>query len=117
MFASINGPGDRYERSQHTLDPSELEVPAADFGPNRVSSQPHITPSFKELVAAKYDGSKKRGRGLGRPRKAVEIVRLLLEMATQNTGLGFTRLRDALNNPDDQIGRATVEGHPRSLPA
>jgi hypothetical protein len=38
-------------------------------------------------VAAKYDGSKKRG--LGRPRKAVEIVRLLLEMATQNTVIGL----------------------------
>ena len=49
---------------------------------------------YRELVAAKYNGSKKRGPG--RPRKAAEIVRLLLEMATQNTGWGYTRLRDAL---------------------
>src|SRR5450755_3079588 len=38
---------------------------------------------YRELVAAKYDGSNKRGPG--RPKKAPEIVRLLLEMATRNT--------------------------------
>ena len=51
---------------------------------------------YRELVAAKYDGTKKRGPG--RPKKAAEIVRLLLEMATRNTTWGYTRLRDALNN-------------------
>jgi hypothetical protein len=50
---------------------------------------------YRELVAAKYDGSKKRGPG--RPRQSVEIVRLVLEMAARNTGWGYTRLRDALN--------------------
>ncbi|HZL17336.1 MAG TPA: hypothetical protein VFG23_06295 [Polyangia bacterium] len=39
---------------------------------------------YRELVAARYDGSKKRRPG--RPRKAAEIVRLLLEMARQNPG-------------------------------
>ena len=62
---------------------------------------------YRELVAAKYDGSKKRGPG--RPKKAAEIVRLLLEMATRNTGWGYTRLRDALNNLGFEIGRTTVE--------
>jgi putative transposase len=62
---------------------------------------------YRELVAAKFDGSKKRGPG--RPRKGEEIVRLLLEMAKQNTGWGYTRLRDALNNLGYQIGRTTVE--------
>jgi hypothetical protein len=60
---------------------------------------------YRELVAAKYDGSKKRGPG--RPKKAAEIVRLLLEMATRNTGWGYTRLRDALNNLGYKIGRTT----------
>jgi transposase len=62
---------------------------------------------YRELVAAKYDGNKKRGPG--RPRKAAEIVRLLLEMATRNTGWGYTRLRDALNNLGYKIGRTTVQ--------
>jgi putative transposase len=39
---------------------------------------------YRELVAKKYDGSARRGPG--RPRTAAEIVRLLVEMATRNTG-------------------------------
>jgi hypothetical protein len=35
------------------------------------------------LVAAKYDGSKNHGPG--RPKKAAQIERLLLEMAKRNT--------------------------------
>jgi len=62
---------------------------------------------YRELVAAKYDGSKKRGPG--RPKKAAEIVRLLLEMATRNTTWGYTRLRDALNNVGYDIGRTTIQ--------
>jgi transposase InsO family protein len=62
---------------------------------------------YRELVAATYDGNKKSGPG--RPRKAAEIVRLLLEMATRNTGWGYTRLRDALNNLGYKIGRTTVQ--------
>ena len=62
---------------------------------------------YRELVAAKYDGSKKRVPG--RPKKASEIVRLLLEMATQNTTWGYTRLRDALKNLGYDIGRTTVQ--------
>jgi len=46
---------------------------------------------YRELVAKKYDGSARRGPG--RPRTAAEIVRLLVEMATRNTGWGYTRLR------------------------
>ncbi|MEP6654336.1 MAG: hypothetical protein ABJA82_13320, partial [Myxococcales bacterium] len=57
---------------------------------------------YRELVAAKYDGTKKGGPG--RPKKAAEIVRLLLEMATRNTPWGYTRLRDALNNVGYDIG-------------
>ena len=62
---------------------------------------------YREMVAAKYDGSKKRVPG--RPKKASEIVRLLLEMATQNTTWGYTRLRDALKNLGYDIGRTTVQ--------
>ena len=62
---------------------------------------------YRDLVAAKYDGSKKRGPG--RPKKAAEVVRLLLEMATQNTTWGYTRLRDALHNVGYDIGRTTVQ--------
>jgi hypothetical protein len=50
----------------------------------------HNSSLYRELVAAKYDGSKKRG-GPGRPTKAAELERLLLEMATRNTTWGYTR--------------------------
>jgi len=62
---------------------------------------------YRELVAAKYDGSKKHGPG--RPKKAAQIERLLLEMAKRNTTWGYTRLRDAMNNVGDDIGRTTVQ--------
>jgi putative transposase len=62
---------------------------------------------YRQLVAEKYDGSTKRRPG--RPKKAAEIVRLLLEMATRNTTWGYTRLRDALNNVGYDIGRTTVQ--------
>lgn len=63
---------------------------------------------YRELVAKKYDGSRKK-QGPGRPKKADEIVRLLVDMATQNTGWGYTRLRDAMRNVGDDIGRSTVQ--------
>src|SRR5579863_2997877 len=62
---------------------------------------------YRELVAKKYDGSQRRGPG--RPRTAAEIVRLLVEMATQNTTWGYTRLRGALKNVGYTVGRNTIK--------
>ena len=60
------------ERSQTRITPATIATPDS------------ILRWYRELVAARYDGSKKRRPG--RPRKAAEIVRLLLEMARQNPG-------------------------------
>jgi putative transposase len=62
---------------------------------------------YRELVAKKYDGSARRRPG--RPRTAGEIVRLLFEMATRNTGWGYTRLRGALKNVGYAVGRNTIK--------
>jgi putative transposase len=62
---------------------------------------------YRELVAQKYDGSARRGAG--RPRTATEIVRFLVEMATRNTGWGYTRLRGALKNLGYAVGRNTIK--------
>ena len=51
----------------------------------------HRAARAAELVAKKYDGIARRGPS--RPRTAAEIVRLLMEMATRNTGWGCTLLR------------------------
>jgi putative transposase len=62
---------------------------------------------YRQLVARKYDGSKKRRPG--RPRAKVDIVELVVAMATANGGWGYTRIRDALRYLGHEIGRNTVK--------
>ena len=45
---------------------------------------------YRELIAKKYDGSKKR-KGPGRPKTDKEIEDLVLEMARSNSGTGDTQ--------------------------
>jgi hypothetical protein len=54
---------------------------------------------YRKLVAKKYDGTARRGPG-GR-RKPADVVELVLRMARENSGWGYTRIRGALFN----IGR------------
>ncbi|MCP4599089.1 MAG: transposase [Proteobacteria bacterium] len=61
---------------------------------------------YRQLVAQKYDGSKKRGPG--RPR-VKEIIRdLIITMAFDNPGWGYTRIKGALRNLDYKVGRTTI---------
>ena len=62
---------------------------------------------YRQLIAKKYDGSATR-KG-GRPKTAVEIERLILQMAVENPGWGYTRIRGALYNLGHEIGRNTVK--------
>ena len=62
---------------------------------------------YRELVARKYDGSKKRGPG--RPRTSDEVQRLILEMAGDNPRWGYTRIQGALRNLGHEIGRNTIK--------
>ncbi len=63
---------------------------------------------FRALGARKYDGSKARTL-LGRPRKAQDIRKLVIEMAQANLGWGYTKIRDALRTGlKIEIGRTTV---------
>jgi len=50
----------------------------------------------RQLIARKYDGSRRRRPG--RPRTAVEIRDLVLRMARDNPRWGYTRIRGALDN-------------------
>jgi putative transposase len=61
---------------------------------------------FRQLGAQRYDGSKNRKPG--RPRKAVDIRRLVLKLASDNPGWGYTKIRDALRGLKIEIGRTTV---------
>ncbi len=62
---------------------------------------------YRNLVAAKHDGTAKRGPG--RPRVANGIPDLLLTMARENPGWGHTRLQGALRNLGHEVGRSTIK--------
>lgn len=61
---------------------------------------------FRKLVARKYDSSQVRRPG--RPRKANQIRELVLRIAAENPGWGYTKIRDALRGLKIEIGRTTV---------
>lgn len=74
--------------------------------------EPIVTPDtllrwYRRLIARKYDGSK--ARKVGRPRTEGEIEQLIVRMALENTGWGYTRIRGALRNLKHEIGRNTIK--------
>ena len=60
----------------------------------------------RRLVAQKWDFS--RWRGPGRPGVMREIATLILRMAQENPGWGYTRIQGALANLGHKVGRGTV---------
>jgi transposase InsO family protein len=62
---------------------------------------------YRKLVAAKYDGTPKRG--CGRPRKSVDVHALVVRMARENPRWGYTRLVGAMKNLGHELGRNTVK--------
>jgi transposase InsO family protein len=62
---------------------------------------------YRALGARKYDSSAERGAG--RPRKGHDIRALVVRLATENPGWGYTKLRDALRTGlKIEISRSTV---------
>ena len=66
-----------------------------------------MPPWYRQLVAAKYDGSKQRGPG--RPPTKLDIVSLVVRMAKENPTWGYTRLCGALYNLSHEVARNTVK--------
>src|SRR5258707_11537669 len=60
----------------------------------------------RRLVAQKWDFS--RWRGPGRPGVMREIAELIVRMAQENPGWGYTRIQGALANLNHKVGRGTV---------
>ena len=60
----------------------------------------------RRLVAQKWDFSKRRGPG--RPGIMREISRLIVRMAQENPGWGYTRIQGALANLSHKVARGTV---------
>ena len=62
---------------------------------------------YRTLIAQTYDGSAVRRPG--RPKTADEIEKLIVRMARDNPGWGYTRIRGALYNLGHDIGRNTIK--------
>jgi putative transposase len=62
---------------------------------------------YQKLIAQKYDGS--RNRGPGRPRSSEDITDLIIRIAKENMGWGYTRIVGALKNLGITISRNTVK--------
>ena len=77
------------------------------FGIGTIVTPDTLLRWYRQLVAQKYDGS--RVRGVGRPKSAAEIERLIVTMAQANPGWGYTRIRGALYNLAHEIGRNTIK--------
>lgn len=60
----------------------------------------------RKLIARKYDGSARRGPG--RPSKPAEAAALVVQLASDNPGWGYSRLRDVMRSVGCEIGRTTV---------
>src|SRR5690606_33710912 len=83
-----------------TLTPAEREECCQIVRPSTILAW------FRKLVARKYDSSQVRRPG--RPRKANQIRELVLRLAAENPGWGYTKIRDALRELKIDIGRTTV---------
>ena len=62
---------------------------------------------YRRLVAQKYDGTGRRGPN--KPSRTAHVVELVLRMAHENSGWGYTRIRGALSNLGHDIGRNTIK--------
>ena len=65
-----------------------------------------ILACFRQLGAKKYDSLEARR---GRPPKPQDVRKLVIKLATENSGWGYTKIRDALRTGlGVEIGRTTV---------
>ena len=69
----------------HRLGRKALEEVASTAKPDTILGW------YRKLIADKFDGSRSR-RGVGRPRVAEEIERLVVRMAKENPSWGYDRI-------------------------
>ena len=62
---------------------------------------------YRELIAARYDGTARRGAG--RPGTASPLRGLVVRFATENPTWGYTRIRDVLGALGHVLARNTIK--------
>ncbi len=62
---------------------------------------------YRQLIANKYDGRMKRGPG--GPATPYQTRELILTLARENPGWGYTRIRDVMQSLGHDIGRTTIQ--------
>ncbi len=62
---------------------------------------------YRDLIAAKYDGTKRRGPG--RPAMHGDLHEIVVRMARENPRWGYTRILGAMKNLGHRLGRNTVK--------
>ena len=77
------------------------------FGIDTIVTPDTLFRWYRRLIAQKYDGS--AVRKVGRPKTAGEIAQLIVTMARENSGWGYTRIRGALYNLRHEISRSTIK--------
>jgi putative transposase len=65
-----------------------------------------LTRWFRKYAGAKYDSSARRRRG--RPSKPEHVRELVVRLAQENVGWGYTKIRDVMALLGHKIGRTTV---------
>ena len=66
-----------------------------------------LTRWFRKCAGAKYDSHARRAPG--RPPKPQEIRDLVVQLAQENVGWGYTRIRDVMRHLGHEIGRTTIQ--------
>jgi len=77
------------------------------FGIGTIVTPDTLLRWYRRLIEQKYDGS--AVRKVGRPKTAAEIAQLIVTMAQENSGWGYTRIRGALYNLRHEISRSTIK--------
>jgi hypothetical protein len=73
----------------------------------RIAKPDTILGWYRQLVAAKFDGSRQRRRP-GRPPVSAEIENLVVRLARENSGWGYDRIVGALANLGHSVSDQTV---------
>ena len=72
----------------------------------QVASPATLLRWYRELIVRKYDGSAHRGPG--RPMTPGAIRQLVIRLAQENRGWGYTRIQGALAHLGHEVGRTTI---------